>query len=111
MAKYNASLNHLFTALSHPTRREIIQQTLTSPKTVSEIAAQFDDSLVTISKHLKVLEKANLITRKKVGRTHWIRAQVSSLKEIDDWVSDYRKFWTEALDRLDIFLTTSPTKE
>lgn len=111
MAKYNASLDQLFAALSHPTRREIVRQTLESPKTVSEIAAQFDHSLVTISKHLKVLEKANLIIRAKSGRTHWIRAQTNSLKEIDAWVSDYRKFWTDALDRLDIYLTPHTPEE
>jgi len=108
MAKCNVSLDQLFAALSHPTRRKIVELTLTTPKTVSEIAEEFDNSLVTISKHLKVLEKANLIKRNKKGRAHWIHTQTTSLKEIDTWISDYRKFWIEALDRLDIYLTSKP---
>jgi DNA-binding transcriptional ArsR family regulator len=111
MLKYNTPLDYLFHALSDPTRREIMQLTLSDPKTVSDIAAKFDMSLSAISQHLKVLEQAKLIRRHKDGRTHWIYAQPDALKEIDQWVTGYEKFWSETLDGLDAFLSNPTPKE
>ncbi len=110
MVKYRRPLDTVFKALSDPTRREIVQLLTTNPMTVTEIASRFSVSLPAISKHLKVLERAFLIDRRKDGRTHWIALNTGPLKQVEDWVGQYRAFWEQTLDRLDTYLQT-PSKE
>ncbi len=105
--------DHLSTtlaALSDPTRRAILARLATSEATVTELAAPFAMSLPAISRHLKVLEHAGLITRGREAQWRPCRITAAPLKGVADWVAHYRKFWTESLDRLDDYLQEVQTK-
>lgn len=86
------------TALSHPTRRAIIEQLSNGPARFLDIAKQFDTALNAVTKHLKMLERAGLIERKKQGREVYISLRGKPLKEVAEWVHVYEKFWNERLD-------------
>ena len=93
-------LSAVLDAISHPTRRAIIARLAKGPARVTEIAAPFEMSLNAVSKHLKVLEQAELIHREKQGRDHIIEFNAKPLKQVAGWVHEYEKFWNEHLDRL-----------
>lgn len=97
-------LSVTFGALADPTRRAILARLAKGGATVSELAEPFDMSLPAVSKHLKVLERAGLVTRGKEAQ--WRPAAISAgpLKEVDDWVERYRELWEQRLDRLDAYL-------
>jgi len=97
-------LDGIFHALADPTRRAIIGALAGGPKTVGEISQPFDISLPAISKHLKVLERARLVTRQVRGREHHCRLNPQSLASAHDWLSFYSGFWRERLDALDALL-------
>lgn len=99
-----------FTALSDPTRRAILAKLSQGEATVKELAKPFDISAPAITKHLKVLENAGLISRGRDAQWRPCRIEASALKEVDDWVSEYRKFWEESFDRLDAYLKTMTQK-
>ncbi|OLC83605.1 MAG: transcriptional regulator [Acidobacteria bacterium 13_1_40CM_4_57_6] len=106
--------DHLSTtlaALSDPTRRAILARLATSEATVTELAAPFAMSLPAISRHLKVLERAGLITRGREAQWRPCRITAGPLKDVADWVAHYRRFWTESLDRLDDYLRDVQKKE
>ena len=103
-------LSTTFAALSDPTRRAILARLATSETTVKELAAPFAMSLPAISRHLKVLEHAGLITRGREAQWRPCRITAAPLKGVADWVAHYRKFWTESLDRLDDYLQEVQTK-
>src|SRR5690242_17581614 len=94
-------LDLLFGALADPTRRGIVERLAAGEATVTELAAPFSISLPAISRHLKLLERASLITRSREGR--WRRAQLSptSLASAATWLSRYERLWAERFDRLD----------
>jgi len=94
-------LSVTFAALADPTRRAILARLAEGEATVSELAAPFDLSLPTISKHLKVLQHAGLITQGRKAQWRPCRLEAEPLKEIADWVNEYRAFWDESFDRLD----------
>jgi len=96
-------LSDVLGAISHPARRAIIARLAQSPARVTEIAAPFDMSLNAVSKHLKVLEAAGLIHRKKHGRDHVIELKAAALRDVSLWVHEYERFWSEHLDRLEHF--------
>ncbi len=106
------SLSLLFYALSDPTRRSILAALLKSESSVTEITAPYSMSLPAVTKHLKVLEKAGLITRGKQAQWRPCQLKAEKLKEVDDWMSIFRRHWEESFDRLDEYLqsiqTTSP---
>jgi len=105
MVKYQMSdLNGIFHALADPTRRAIIGALSRGPKTVGEISEPFDISLPAVSKHLKVLERARLVTRQVRGREHHCRLNPQPLAGAHDWLSFYSGFWQERLDALDALL-------
>ena len=95
------SLSSVLGAVSHPSRRAILQRLSRGPARVTEIAAPFDLSLNAVSKHLKVLEAAGLIRREILGRDHVIELEAAPLREISRWVHEYERYWTEHLDRVD----------
>lgn len=97
-------LNHIFHSLSDPTRRKILDRLSKKPLTVSEIAKPYRVSLVAISKHLKVLERAKLIRRQKMGREHIIRLHPQPLRDVHRYIENYKKDWMRQLDALEKFL-------
>jgi DNA-binding transcriptional ArsR family regulator len=98
------SLNATLTALADPTRRAILARLALGELSVTELAAPFSMSLPAVSKHLKVLERAGLITRGHQAQWRPCRLQAGPLKEVADWVEYYRRFWTESFDRLEVYL-------
>ncbi len=97
-------LSTVFSALADPTRRAILAQLSKGESSVTDLAKPFNMSLPGISKHLKVLEHAGLITRGRDAQWRPCRLQAAPLKEISDWVDEYRRFWEESFDRLDDYL-------
>ena len=96
-------LSDVLTALSHPSRRAIIGQLAAGPARFTDIAKPFDLSLNAITKHLKLLERAGLISREKQGREVRISFRPEPLRLVTGWVHEYEKFWSERLDQLEVF--------
>jgi DNA-binding transcriptional ArsR family regulator len=104
-------LSATFTALADPTRRAILGRLARGEATVNELAAPFQISLPGISKHLKVLERAGLITRGREAQWRPCRLKAGPLKQLADWVEHYRRFWEGSFDRLDDYLNELQKKE
>ena len=98
------ALSTTFAALADPTRRAILRRLARGEASVTEIAAPFEMSLPAVSKHLKVLERARLISRGRDAQWRPCRLEAQPLKEVDDWVESYRQFWDERFDRLEDYL-------
>ena len=94
-----SDLGDHFAALADPTRRAIVARLAKGEATVSQLVGQFDLTQPTISSHLKVLERAGLITRDKIAQTRPCRLNPDGLKTVADWLSDYEHFWRGAIDR------------
>ncbi|HTQ13676.1 MAG TPA: metalloregulator ArsR/SmtB family transcription factor [Rhizomicrobium sp.] len=97
-------LSAKFSALADPTRRAILARLALGETTVTELSEPFDMSGPAISKHLKVLERAGLITRGREAQWRPCRIEASALKDVDAWLAEYRRLWEERLDRLDDYL-------
>lgn len=105
MVKYvPRTLNQTFAALADPTRRRILAQLARGDRRVTDLARPHAMSLPAISKHLRVLEKAGLLRRRRYGRVHQMRLDAKPLKQAARWVEEYRKFWEGSLDRLAEYL-------
>jgi len=104
-------LNVTFAALADPTRRAILARLASGEASVTELAAPFEMSLPAVSKHLKVLERAGLITRGREAQWRPCRLDAGPLREVDDWLEHYRRFWEESFDRLDAYLRELQEKE
>jgi DNA-binding transcriptional ArsR family regulator len=98
------SLDTTFAALSDPTRRAILARLALGETAVTELAKPFAMSLPAVSKHLKVLERAGLIARGREAQWRPCRIEPRALKDIDDWLNHYRRFFDESFDRLDAYL-------
>jgi len=98
------TLNRAFAALADPTRRAIVARLASGEATVNELAAPFDMTQPSISKHLKVLERAGLISRGRAAQTRPCRLEAAPLKEVASWMALYRNVWEDSFDRLDAFL-------
>jgi DNA-binding transcriptional ArsR family regulator len=96
-------LTNVLGAVSHPSRRAILDRLVRGPARVTEIAEPFDMSLNAVSKHLKVLEAAGLIRREVVGREHFIEVRAAPLRKVSEWVHEYERYWTEHLDRVESY--------
>jgi len=94
-------LSTTFAALADPTRRAILARLSQGEATVTELAKPFDLSLPGVSKHLKVLQRAGLITQGRSAQWRPCRLEVGRLKEASEWVGEYRRFWDESFERLD----------
>ena len=94
------TLSTVLGAISHPSRRAILDRLTRGPARVTEIAEPFDMSLNAVSKHLKVLEAAGLVRREVSGREHVIEFRAAPLEEVSAWVHEYERFWTAHLDRV-----------
>src|SRR5215468_4512439 len=97
-------LDTTFAALADPTRRAILARLATGQASVQELAEPFDMTLPAISKHLKVLERAGLISRGRQAQRRPCRLEAAPLREVSDWVTAYRRFWDQRLDRLEAYL-------
>ena len=97
-------LSAQFAALADPTRRAILARLSEGEASVNELAEPFDISLPAVSKHLKVLEKAGLISRGREAQWRPARLEPMALKGVADWLEHYRRFWDASFDRLDAYL-------
>jgi DNA-binding transcriptional ArsR family regulator len=97
-------LSNVFGALADPTRRAILARLAQGEATVNELAAPFPISLQAISKHLKVLERAGLIVRGRDAQWRPCRLEPEPLRQIAEWMQQYRQFWEERYERLDSYL-------
>lgn len=104
-------LSQKFAALADPTRRAILARLAKGEASVSELAAPFAMSLPAVSKHLKVLEHAGLITRGREAQWRPCRLEATALRDVDDWLEQYRRQWSETFDRLDAFLADLQQEE
>jgi DNA-binding transcriptional ArsR family regulator len=105
------SLSQTFSALADPTRRGILDMLADGEKTVTELVESFDLSQPAISKHLKVLEQAELIERSREAQWRPARLQAAPLKQASDWVEQYRQYWEESFDRPGEHLESMPPEE
>ena len=105
------TLSLTFAALSDPTRRAILHRLSKGEANVSDLARPFDMSLPAITKHLKVLEKAGLISKTREAQRRPCRLNPDALKDAVDWIEQYRAFWEESFDRLDEHLKSITAKQ
>jgi DNA-binding transcriptional ArsR family regulator len=105
-----ARLDSIFHALADPTRRAILRDVSAGEKSVSEIAKPHALTLAAVSKHLKVLEAAELVARQRRGSFQIVRLNPPALHEADQWLADYRQFWSSRLDALAQHLEAQPSK-
>jgi DNA-binding transcriptional ArsR family regulator len=112
MVKYTPSLlDSTFAALADPTRRRILAHLARGSKRVTHLARPHAMSLPAVSKHLRVLEKAGLLRRRRYGRVHQMELDAEPLKKAAQWVEEYRKFWEGSLDRLADYLEKTKPRE
>lgn len=97
-------LSATLSALADPTRRAILARLAKGEATVNEIAKPFDISLPAVSRHLKVLEAAGLISRAREAQWRPCRLQTKALRNVDDWLASYRRFWTASFDNMDAYI-------
>lgn len=100
----DAALDRVFSALADPTRRAILARLAQGPATVSELVAPSPLAQPTVSKHLKVLERAGLVTRSRDATFRPCHLNPEPLRAAFDWLGDYRRFWDESLDRLEAYV-------
>ena len=109
------TLDRVFSAISDPTRREILTRLSAADERVTDVARHFSISLNSVSKHVRVLEQAGLVSRSVQGRNHVLSLNAAPMAEAADWIEYYRVFWTDRLASLDRFVTgglasgTTPT--
>jgi DNA-binding transcriptional ArsR family regulator len=111
MTQAQDRLTLTFAALSDPTRRAILAKLTKGEASVKELAKPFAISAPAITKHLKILEKARLISRGRDAQWRPCRIETDALKEVADWVSEYKQFWEESFDRLEAYLKTMTDKK
>jgi DNA-binding transcriptional ArsR family regulator len=108
---HSPSLDRVFHALAHPTRRAMLRQLAGGVRNLSELASPFRISFPAASKHIRVLERARLVHRHVVGRTHWCRLEAKPLGQACDFLEHYRCFWEESFERLDDLLDELKTDD
>lgn len=109
MVNYETSgLDLAFGALAHPIRRGILARLAAGSATVADLARPYDVSAPAISKHLRILERAGLLSRRKKGREHHITLQEKRMREAENWIEAQRALWNQRLDRLEEYLRENP---
>jgi DNA-binding transcriptional ArsR family regulator len=103
-------LTDVLTAIAHPTRRAIIEQLAHGPARFMDVAKPFDTALNAVTKHLKLLERAGLIERRKQGREVFISFRGEPLREVAEWMSEYERFWNQRLDRFERYFKDKQVK-
>jgi DNA-binding transcriptional ArsR family regulator len=105
------SLDAALHALTDPTRRAILRRLARSEARVTELAAPFAISLNSVSKHIRILERAKLVERRRVGREHILRFRPQPLLVVQEWISQQQAFWRASLEALDALLVQADKKE
>jgi DNA-binding transcriptional ArsR family regulator len=101
------NLNHVFFALADPTRRRIVTRLARGEATVMELAAPFKMTQPSVSKHIKVLERAGLVSRSRAAQTRPCRLEPAALRAAMEWTGSYRRLWEESFDRLSDYLAAN----
>lgn len=101
-------LDGVFSALSDPTRRAILDRLTRGPARISDVAAPFAMSLAAVSKHVQVLERAGLVRRTRQGREHTVELDAAPLRAVAQYGSRFERYWTERLDQLEAFIALNP---
>jgi DNA-binding transcriptional ArsR family regulator len=110
MVKYSSNaLNRTFAALADPTRRRILADLAQGGRCVTHLAKPYAMSLPAVSKHLRVLERAGLLRRRRSGRTHRLSLEAAPMRQAAQWIEHYRRFWESALDALADYLEKETT--
>jgi len=104
MVEYALPLDFVFGSLADPTRRDILDRLQLGDMNVSEVAEPYDMSLAAISKHLKILEQARLIVKRKAGKERIVCLQPQAMRQASKYLQQYEQLWNTRLDRLDTFL-------
>jgi DNA-binding transcriptional ArsR family regulator len=112
MVEYHSKqLDRTFSALADPTRRRILAQLAQGEECVTDLAKPHAMSLAAVSKHLIVLEKAGLVKRRRQGRVHALALEAKPMREAQEWINRYRKFWEGNLDQFEKYLDELQAKE
>jgi DNA-binding transcriptional ArsR family regulator len=104
MVEYTQSLDNIFSSLADPTRRDILSRVARQEMSIGEIAQYYNLTFAAISKHLKVLERSKLVTKKRRGKEQMVSVAPSALKEVDDYLETYHQLWEARFDRLETLL-------
>ena len=104
-------LDRTFSALSDPTRRDILERLTTGPASISELARPYGISLPGVMKHVRILEEAHLVTTEKRGRTRECMVDPGHMNEASEWIEHYRRQWERRLDRLEAYLAQQQKEE
>jgi DNA-binding transcriptional ArsR family regulator len=104
-------MSDVLTAISHPARRAIIGQLANGPARFLDVAKPFDTALNAVTKHLKLLERAGLIERRKQGREVFISFRGEPLREVAGWVNEYERFWNKRLDQFERYFKDKKEKK
>ncbi|MDR7118502.1 metalloregulator ArsR/SmtB family transcription factor [Caulobacter sp. BE254] len=104
-------LDRVFAALADPTRRAILARLALGEATVNDLVVPFDLAQPTISKHLKVLEQAGLVSRGRSAQFRPVRLEAGPLAGVDQWIGGYRQFWAQSHDRLEAYVKTLQAEE
>jgi len=104
-------LNRTFAALADPTRRRLLEHLTQGDRCVTDLARPYAMSLPAVSKHLRILERAGLVRRRRNGRVHSLKLEAAPMKRASQWIEEYRRFWEGSLDRLDEYLKELQAKE
>ena len=111
MVKYSGSLDTTFGALADPTRRAILSTLMLGHASISELAKPHRMSLPAVLKHVRVLERAGLVSQSKNGRTRFCQLAAEPLEQAENWISQYRAFWEGTFDSLERYLAEPKAKE
>ena len=111
MVKYNRNLDATFQALADPTRRAILATLMRGQASVTDLAKPYRMTLPGVMKHLRVLERAGLVTQRKVGRSRRCRLVARPLRDAEGWISRYRAFWERQFDALERYLSEQQLQE
>jgi DNA-binding transcriptional ArsR family regulator len=104
MVEYTLSLDSIFSSLADPTRRDILRRLITQELSISELAKPYDITFAAVSKHLKVLERAQLIIKKRRGKEQMVQVSPLALKDAADYLESYRLLWDERFQSIDKLL-------
>lgn len=104
MVEYSLGLDSVFGSLADPTRRDILRRVAGSELSISEIAADYRLTFAAVSKHLKVLEKAKLVVKRREGKQQLVQASPAALKDVSEYLRQYEKLWNTRFDALDDYL-------
>ena len=104
MVEYTLSLDSIFSSLADPTRRDILRRLISQEYTISELAKPYDLSFAAVSKHIKVLEKAQLIIKQRRGKEQMVSVSPAALKDAAEYLENYRLLWDERFQSLDKLL-------